>query len=415
METTVDRQKSRLRTAFSVVTVGPAEYLERQLVRRIEAIDHGALTLSFPSGRHYVVRGAADGTEAEVSIRTMGLLWRLAISGELGAAEGFLAGEWDTPDLYAVMAFVAENESALADLFRQSWFMKQVNRIAHSMNGNTKAGSRRNIAAHYDLGNAFYSQWLDRTMTYSSAVFESPDEPLDIAQRRKYRRLAEAIDLGPGDRVLEIGCGWGGFAEFAAGEIGCDIVCLTLSSEQAAFARQRIADAGLSDRVDIRLQDYRDVDGTFDKVVSIEMFEAVGEAYWPAYFDVLRARLKPGGKAALQVITIEDEAFHTYRRHPDFIQRYIFPGGMLPSPEIFEATAKESGLDLADQTFHAASYAETLRRWCGAFEKAWPGIHALGFDDRFYRMWRYYLAYCEVGFNHRRIDVGHFILANPDR
>jgi len=412
MDTTIDRQLSRLRTACSLVSVGPTEFMEQQLVRRIEAVDHGALSITFPSGRRHVVRGTSDGTKAEVTIRTHGLLWRLAVSGELGAAEGFLAGEWDTPDLQALMEFVAENENALSDLFRQSWFMHQVNRAAHNMNDNTKAGSRRNIAAHYDLGNAFYDRWLDRTMTYSSAVFENSDEPLDVAQQRKYRLLAEAIDLRAGDRVLEIGCGWGGFAEFAAGEIGCKIVCLTLSTEQAAFAKQRMDKAGIADRVEIRLQDYRDVPGTFDKVVSIEMFEAVGESYWPVFFDVLRQRLKPGGMAAIQVITIDDEAFATYRQRPDFIQRYIFPGGMLPSPAAFEAAARQSNLSLVEQKFYGSSYAETLRRWSHDFKRSWPEIRSLGFDDRFYRMWLYYLAYCETGFNHRRIDVGHFILSN---
>lgn len=411
METTVDRQKARSRNVFSLVSIGPTDFLERQLVRRLEAVEHGALAITFPSERRCVVRGRKGGTEAAVTIHTLGLLWRLAVSGELGAAEGYLAGEWDTPDLMALMTFVAENEEALSGLFRQSWFMQQANRLAHAMNNNTKSGSRRNIAAHYDLGNAFYGRWLDRTMTYSAAVFDRSDEPLDVAQHRKYRRLAEAIDLKAGDRVLEIGCGWGGFAEYAACEIGCSLVCLTLSAEQAAFARQRMEKAGIGDRVEIRLQDYRDVKGTFDKVVSIEMFEAVGEAYWPAFFDGLRQRLKPGGKAAMQVITIDEEAFDIYRRRPDFIQRYIFPGGMLPSPTAFEVAARKSSLTLTDTSFHGASYAETLRRWRQAFRRAWPEICPLGFDDRFYRMWLYYLAYCETGFENGRIDVGHFILS----
>jgi cyclopropane-fatty-acyl-phospholipid synthase len=295
-------------------------------------------------------------------------------------------------------------------LLRGSWARRMVNRLYHLLHANTRRGSRRNIAAHYDLGNDFYRLWLDQSMTYSAAIFESMDEPLVAAQERKYQRLAEKIGLCDGDSVLEIGCGWGGFAEYAARHFDCTILCLTLSQEQADFATARIKDAGLEKQVEIRIQDYRDVGGEFDKIVSIEMFEAVGEANWPTYFDTVRQRLKADGKAGIQTITIADSAFAGYRKNTDFIQRYIFPGGMLANPTRFIAIADRLGLQNDDSFFFGDSYAETMRRWDHGFRAAWPKIAALGFDDRFYRMWRYYMCYCEAGFVHGHIDVGQFVL-----
>jgi cyclopropane-fatty-acyl-phospholipid synthase len=282
--------------------------------------------------------------------------------------------------------------------------------MTHKLRANTRKGSRRNIAAHYDLGNAFYSQWLDPTMTYSSAVFENPNQSLEDAQRNKWRKLAQMLDLREGMHVLEIGCGWGGFAMFAAREYGCRVTGITLSTEQLAFAKKAAAEAQFSHLVDFQLIDYRDVSGSFDRIVSIEMFEAVGEEHWPSYFRVVRDRLKPGGVAALQIITVEDRRFEEYRGQVDFIQMYIFPGGMLPSPSALKREAAQQGLGFETARTFALSYAETLRRWREVFDARWETIQPLGFDERFKRMWDYYLASCEGGFRAGSIDVGQFRL-----
>jgi cyclopropane-fatty-acyl-phospholipid synthase len=383
------------------------EFIFAHWLQRVRA---GRLTVKFPSGALKVFGGAEPGPQASIEIRNLRLAFRMLVSGDIGFAEGYMEGDWDTPDLNAVLTLGVLNAQTLSKALAPSWSARLMNRLRHVRRANTREGSRRNIAAHYDLGNAFYGQWLDETISYSAALFDTMDEAHTPAQRRKYLRLAQALDLRPGDRVLEIGCGWGGFAEIAATEFGCEVVGLTLSVEQAAFAKARMARAGLADKVDIRVQDYRDVTGKFDKVVSIEMFEAVGEENWATYFDVLDRRLKPGGRAALQVITIADEGFESYRRNPDFIQLYIFPGGMLPGPSAFGQAVSDAGLKIADAFYFGKSYAESLRRWDSAFRENWPQIKAQGFDQRFFRMWRYYLCYCEVGFDHDRIDVGQFVI-----
>lgn len=383
---------------------------ERLLARMLKDIRFGRMHLTLPTGRSFVVRGSEDGPACSIRIKSNKLLSRVIKGGDLGLAEGYIEDEWETDDLSAFLRFGFANEQHLMATTQPSFLVRMMSRISHALNANTKRGSRKNISTHYDLGNEFYGRWLDETMTYSAAVFEDLNEDLVPAQFRKYRRLADKLDLKPGDRVLEIGCGWGGFAEVAAAEYGCNVVCLTLSSEQAAFATARMGRAGLSDQIDIRLQDYRDVTGTFDAIASIEMFEAVGEAYWPTYMQTLHDRLKPGGKAALQIITIDDDAFEGYRATPDYIQKYIFPGGMLPPPGRLDSEARDAGLRLSDAFFFGKSYAETLRRWDEDFRAQWHAIKPLGFDDRFYRMWRYYLCYCEVGFDAGRIDVGHFVI-----
>jgi len=350
---------------------------------------------------------------ATLRIRNARTIFRVLFDGDIGLAEGYLRGEWDTPDLTAFLALGALNADALMDTLSTSWIATFINRALHSLKANTPSGSRKNIAAHYDLGNDFYRLWLDGGMTYSSALFSDPSEDMAVAQRRKYLRIIEQLELRPGDRVLEIGCGWGGFAEIAAAEFGCKVVGLTLSVEQASFARKRIAATGLTDSIDIRIEDYRDVQGRFDKIVSIEMLEAVGQENWPTYFDVLKRCLKDDGRAALQFITIANEKFEYYRRNPDFIQRYIFPGGMLPSPKAFEQSIEEADFKITNAFYFGKSYAETLRRWASDFERCWPEIEALGFDTRFRRMWRYYLKYCEVGFDTNQTDVGQFVIERP--
>ena len=285
---------------------------------------------------------------------------------------------------------------------------RAIDAIRHAFSSNTRKGSRRNIVAHYDLGNDFYAQWLDRGMTYSSALFTAPDQTLEAAQHAKYAALADAADIRPGQSVLEIGCGWGGFAEYLAGERGVRVTAITLSPSQKAFAERRITEAGLDDRVSIQLIDYRDVQGTFDRVVSVEMFEAVGEAYWPTFFETVRARLAPGGRAGLQIITIRDDLLATYRRRPDFIQMYVFPGGMLPSEPRLARAIGVAGLEGDVVRRFGADYAETLRRWRIAFDTGSPA----GKDERFRNLWRYYLAYCEAGFRSGRTDVVHMTLSS---
>lgn len=384
--------------------------LERLMTRWFEQLQRGQLTIDFPSG-HRQTFGRVDVTpQAALNINDPRLVLRMVFSGDLGLAESYLKGEWETPDLSALLTVGSINLDELSDALQSGFLSRLQGRLRHTMRANTKRGSRRNIAAHYDLGNSFYRQWLDSTMTYSSALFTDFNEPLSIAQDRKYAHLAAALDIQPGEQVLEIGCGWGGFAEYAATTLGCEIVGLTLSEEQATYAQTRIKEAGLMDRVDIRLQDYRDVDAVFDKIVSIEMFEAVGIENWPVYFQTLRQHLKPGGRATVQTITIEDERFDAYRKTPDFIQHYIFPGGVLPSPAKFVEFAGAQDLAITDEHFFGDSYAETLRRWKTAFLNAWPDIHELGFDERFRRMWLYYLCYSEVGFDTGKIDVAQFTI-----
>lgn len=385
-------------------------FRERLLVRWLDAIRRGHLTVDFPSGERRLFGDPAAASGASIVLHDLRVVQRLLMEGDIGLAESYVAGEWDTPDLTALLALGAANADVLDGVIAASPIATLLNRLRHAWRANTRAGSRRNIAAHYDLGNDFYGHWLDPSMTYSAALFVRGDESLIDAQQRKYRRLAARLNIRPGDRVLEIGCGWGGFAEVAAVEFGCEVVGLTLSREQAEFAHERIARAGLSEKVEIRIEDYRDVRGTFDHVVSIEMFEAVGQENWRTYFAALDRCLKPGGKAALQSITIADAQFDAYRRNPDFIQRYIFPGGMLPSPSAFDEAVRGSGLRVADSRFFGPCYAETLRRWRVDFEKRWPAIQRLGFDETFRRLWLYYLCYCEVGFDQGRVDVGQFLI-----
>ena len=338
---------------------------------------------------------------------------RVLLGGTLAFAEAYMDGACDSPDPAALVELVIKNEAGLLKTLDRHRWMRFVARSMHMLRPNSKRGARRNIAQHYDLGNDFYARWLDPTMTYSAAVFDTPRTSLAEAQRAKYRRMAELVRLGPDDKVLEIGCGWGGFSIWMAREIGCRVTAITLSRAQHAFAARRLQEEGLAERVDLRVQDYRDVGGRFDKIVSIEMLEAVGERYWPRYFDVLRDRLVPGGRAALQVITIDDSLFERYRRGVDFIQRYIFPGGMLPSAATLRDQVRRAGFSWHESHAFGADYARTLEHWRASFEKAWPDIAELGFDERFRRMWRYYLDYCEAGFRTGRIDVLQAAIAKP--
>ena len=370
----------------------------------------GRLTVHFGDGASRPVLGERSGPAASLTIRRP---WRFAARvlarGDLGLAEGFVAGEWDSPQPAQALQVLAMNEEHLL-ASGSGRLSRWIDRLQHLRRRNDYRGSRRNIAFHYDLGNDFYRLWLDPGMTYSAALFAEAGEPLAVAQERKYERVLDRLRAQPGAHILEIGCGWGGFAEHAARR-GYRVTGITLSREQLAYARARIAAAGLADRVELRLQDYRDVAETFDHVVSIEMFEAVGETYWSTYFDTVRRVLRPGGRASLQVITIDDGFFAQYRRGTDFIQKYVFPGGMLPSVPAFDTAARGSGLDVHDRSFHGIDYADTLRRWDASVCAARDRILALGFDERFLRLWRYYLGYCEAGFRTGRIDLMQVALA----
>lgn len=384
---------------------------QRMVCSIADRIETGNLTVRFGDGYSHSAHGATQGPDAVVHIRNIRPLIRLLTSGDLGFARSHIDGDWDSPDLGALLALAMANEPVLSRVMAPSGLWGKLAFFRHRLRGNTKRGSRRNIAFHYDLGNDFYRLWLDRTMTYSSAWFKKPDMTLAQAQEAKYRRIIGDLSIGPDDHVLEIGCGWGGFAEFAIATTGCRVTGLTLSKEQAAFARQRLEEAGLAEKADIRIQDYRECTGVFDKVVSIEMFEAVGEENWHTYFRTLRQRLKPGGKAMVQTITIHEDRFENYRSNADFIQTYIFPGGMLPSRRAFAAQASAAGLTVEDGFAFGKDYARTLRIWDRDFVAHWNSIAALGFDDRFKRMWRYYLHYCATGFDIGSIDVMQFRLA----
>ena len=389
-------------------TETPAERISLALAGKLA---QGRLTLHLPDGRTRVFEGETAGPAAAMTIRHPRVFRRLLGGGELGLAESYMEGDWDSPDLTALIALGAQNEEVLEHTLAGKPWARLLSRAIHGLRPNSKRGSRRNIAAHYDLGNAFYTAWLDPSMTYSAGVFaDTEDTDLEAAQARKYQRMAELAAITPDHHVLEIGCGWGGFCTWAAAAIGCRVTAITISEAQYAYTRDRVRAAGLDDKVEVRLQDYRDLTDQFDAIVSIEMLEAVGESYWPTYFRQLHSRLRPGGRAALQVITIADDRFESYRRQVDFIQRYIFPGGMLPSPVVLRGLAAEAKLTPVSVNRHGADYARTLALWAERFEQAWPAIREQGaerFDERFGRMWRYYLAYCEAGFHIGRIDLLH--------
>jgi cyclopropane-fatty-acyl-phospholipid synthase len=386
----------------------------RWLARALSGIDRGSMTLIDPAGNRMVLRARNAGAEATWNFRRpWRALLRLLRHGDVGFAEGYIAGDWTTPDLQALLQFTMDNEEPLTRLAGRPAWQRGLDLLRHRLRRNSRSGSRANIRFHYDLGNEFYRHWLDRTMSYSSALFSKGDEALETAQQRKYQRLLERLEARPGAHILEIGCGWGGFAETAARQ-GYRVTGITLSQEQLEYARERIARAGLSDQVELRLQDYRDLQGQYDHIVSIEMFEAVGEEWWPAYFEKLRECLRPGGRAALQVITIEEGAFQRYRDNSDFIQLYIFPGGMLPPVPRFNGLAVAAGLRRLEQDFFGSAYALTLRRWFEEVRRSAGVIEALGYSEEFLRMWRYYLAYCEVGFRTGRVDLMQTILERPD-
>ena len=394
---------------------------ETLILRGMERMTRGWMEIELPDGRRRTLGNPAESLRAAVRIRHPGFFKRCMLFGDVGFGESYVEGEWDTPDIERVIAWFLLNtdnspaqpgsgaRAALINLLR-GW-----NRLQHHARPNSVTTSRRNIAEHYDLGNDFYQLWLDPTITYSSAIFTNPGQTLEEAQREKYDALCRGLKIGPGDHVLEIGCGWGGFSEHAAGKYGCRITAVTISQAQFDFARERISRAGLADRVEIRLQDYREITGRYDKIVSIEMMEALGDKYLETFTSRIHAVLAPDGVAGLQYITVPDCRHEELKKGVDWIQRHIFPGSLLLSVgRVNQAFNRTGDLFLHGLTDHGLSYARTLRLWRETFGRQLDRVRALGFDDRFIRKWNYYLSYCEAAFAMRNISVVQAIYTRPN-
>ena len=374
---------------------------------------HGRLDFVLPDGRRFRAEGRAPGPVADLVIHNPDIFARLIRDGDLGFCEAYVEGWWSSPDLQAFMDLVHADNDEIYDGFPGMSLVRAFERLRFWIKSNSKRQARKNISHHYDLGNDFYGLWLDETMTYSSAKFETGQESLEAAQIAKYASMVDEMGARPGDHVLEIGCGWGGFAEYAAKERGLRVTGLTISREQHDYSVARMQRLGLQDAVEIKLQDYREERGRYDGIASIEMFEAVGEKYWPVYFDTLRERLKPGGNATLQIITVQDRRWEVYRKGVDFIQKYIFPGGMLPSRAALLAEVERSGLRLARSVEFGESYSQTLRRWHDTFNAKWDEVAELGFDERFCKMWNFYLTSCAATFHSGNCDVTQITVSRP--
>ena len=386
-----------------------------RVLDRVDAgLEQGSIEVTLPDGSNRLLGGRGPGPEASVHLERWNALVRLMSSGSVGWYKAWTLREWSSPDPVPLFDLFMRNGETLGDTGRSKGLFRLVNRLAHHLRGNDKSGARKNISYHYDLGNDFYSAWLDRSMTYSSAVFAEPiseAEPLEEAQARKIRLLLDRLDLKPGQHLLDVGCGWGSLAEIAARDYGVAVTGLTLSEEQKAYCQKRLVEAGLADRATIELTDYRDVQGSFDAVTSVEMVEAVGQDYWPQYLGNIARMLKQGGRAALQLISIKETLFDAYAANADFIQTYIFPGGMLISEPRFEAIARREGLDWRDRSGYGLHYAETLKRWRKSYDGAVEeGRLPAGFDPAFHDLWRFYLIYCEGGFRGGGIDVAQVTL-----
>ncbi len=423
MNTGTHRMATTMKTADTATVAGtpsariPHASLPKAATRLLGLLARlkiGTLTLHAPDGNCQVF-GTHEAPFAALYIHRWEMCAEVLKSGDIGFAEGYMAGDWTTPDLAALLRLLIANRNHIEGAIYGHWLGRLAYRIKHLLNRNNRSNSRKNIHAHYDLGNAFYELWLDGTMNYSSAWFEGDQaRPMADAQKAKVRRALRMVDAKPGDRVLEIGCGWGALAESATTEFGAHITGVTLSTEQLGYANARMQTQGVQQRADLRLQDYRDIaDAPFDAICSIEMIEAVGQAYWPTYFQTISRLLKPGGRACVQSITIDDSLFERYLQSTDFIQQYIFPGGCLPSPGEFRKQAQAAGLQVVDELNFGPDYAETLRRWREHFMQQVDEVKKLRFDDRFIRLWAFYLAYCEAAFDEANIDVIQFTLVKP--
>jgi len=380
----------------------------------VEGARSGRLDVTMPDGRRFRFEGAEPGPVAEVRVHSEDVFARYVREGDLGFTDAYIEGLWDTPDLVALYDWINKEGDTLIQKMPGMGLVRAYEKLRFWLQRNTRAQAKRNISAHYDLGNEFYGLWLDGTMTYSAAKYDDePQRSLEMAQTAKYASIIDRMGMSEGEHVLEIGCGWGGFAEYAARERGLRVTGLTLSREQLAFARDRIERAGLSDRVDFKLQDYRDETGSYDGIASIEMFEAVGQRYWPAYFETLRDRLRPGRRASLQIITVPDRRWDIYRSSVDFIQKYIFPGGYLPAPFRLSEEIARAGLEEGGSISLDKDYSLTLRRWYEVFNERWDEVAQLGFDDRFRRMWNTYLTSCAGAFEYGNCDVIQMVVRKP--
>jgi len=399
--TTTDGQKDLPRyfaTAFGIAQKGK----------------NGRMDFVLDDGRTFSAEGPGVGPVCEIRIHNSGIFERLLREGQLGFCDAYLDGQWSTPDLQAFMDYIHADNDEVFDSFPGQKLVQFYERFRFWLQGNSKGQARKNISYHYDLGNDFYGLWLDKTMTYSSAIFEDGQDSLEKAQTAKYASMVDQMGVKAGDHVLEIGCGWGGFAEYAAKDRGLNVTCLTISKEQIKYAQDRINAAGLTELVKFKLQDYRDETGVYDGIASIEMFEAVGEKYWPSYFQTVHDRLKPGAHATLQIITVRNDRFDVYRKGVDFIQKYIFPGGMLPSPEVLAQQVEKAGLNVVKSIEFGESYSQTLRRWHDTFNDKWDQVVAMGFDDRFRRMWNFYLTSCAATFHYGNCDVTQITISKPN-
>ena len=399
--TTTDGQKDLPRyfaTAFGIAQKG----------------QNGRIDFVLDDGRTFRAEGPGVGPICEIRIHNSGIFERLLREGQLGFCDAYLDGQWSTPNLQAFMDYIHADNDEVFDSFPGQKLVQLYERFRFRMQGNSKGQARKNISYHYDLGNDFYGLWLDKTMTYSSAIFADGQESLEKAQTAKYASMVDQMGVKAGDHVLEIGCGWGGFAEYAAKERGLNVTCLTISKEQIKYSQDRITAAGLQDLVTFKLQDYRDETGVYDGIASIEMFEAVGEKYWPSYFKTIHDRLKPGAQATLQIITVRNDRFDMYRKSVDFIQKYIFPGGMLPSPAVLAQQVEKAGLNVVKSIEFGESYSQTLRRWHDTFNDKWDQVVAMGFDDRFRRMWNFYLTSCAATFHYGNCDVTQITISKPN-
>ena len=399
--TTTDGQKDLPRyfaTAFGIAQKG----------------QNGRIDFVLDDGRTFRAEGPGVGPICEIRIHNSGIFERLLREGQLGFCDAYLDGQWSTSDLQAFMDYIHADNDEVFDSFPGQKLVQLYERFRFRMQGNSKGQARKNISYHYDLGNDFYGLWLDKTMTYSSAIFADGQESLEKAQTAKYASMVDQMGVKAGDHVLEIGCGWGGFAEYAAKERGLNVTCLTISKEQIKYSQDRITAARLQDLVTFKLQDYRDETGVYDGIASIEMFEAVGEKYWPSYFKTIHDRLKPGAQATLQIITVRNDRFDVYRKSVDFIQKYIFPGGMLPSPAVLAQQVEKAGLNVVKSIEFGESYSQTLRRWHDTFNDKWDQVVAMGFDDRFRRMWNFYLTSCAATFHYGNCDVTQITISKPN-
>ena len=380
------------------------------LFKMLEKLEQGTMRLTLPTGDQLVFNGKHAGIEAHLHIKDWAAVNKIIRSGDIGVAEAYRDGWIDSPNMLDVLLLALANEQALDNALHGSFLGTLIYRLRHWLNRNTKANSQKNIHAHYDIGNDFYRLWLDESMTYSSAYFTDPHQDLVSAQYAKYDRLLQQLGVKAGDHILEIGCGWGAFAEYAAQEYGCFVTGISLSKAQLAYANQRIKDSNVADKIHFKYCDYRDITGKYDAIVSVEMLEAVGEAWWPSYIDKVASCLVQGGKAAIQTITIANHRFADYSRNTDFIQQYIFPGGMLPSPDKLYQLSKQAHLTVTDYLDFGLDYAKTLKLWRENFEQQLPNIKKQGFDEAFIKIWRFYYWYCEAGFISKRTSVCQLLL-----